>query len=259
MTSRTIAVVGLLAGALLVPGVARADDPPPQQVAPADAESAPNAEAPPAAVRAPSRRRGSTVARIVAPAFARARLDSPRRGTRLSVQTAWAAQPQVLLVLDTTSRRGREWVKVLLPRRPNGSAGWVPRDKVVLERARYWIDVRLGARRVTVYRDGKRVRRVRAVVGAPGTPTPHGLAAVWERNRQPSPRGPLGPWALSLTALSDVLKSFGGGPGRIGIHGHAGASLHDPRGSHGCVRVSNRQIARMAREIPLGTPVRIRR
>jgi lipoprotein-anchoring transpeptidase ErfK/SrfK len=216
----------------------------------------------PPAVDAPSRLHGSTVARIVAPAFARARLSSSRRGWHVSTQTSWSGQPQQLLVLDAAERDGQEWVKVLLPVRPNGSAGWVPRNKVVLSRTRYWIEVRTRARRVTVYRDGARVRGFSAVVGASATPTPHGLAAIYERNRQPDPDGFLGPWALPLTALSDVLESYGGGPGRVAIHGRAGASLRDPLGSarsHGCVRVRNRDVSWLARTIPVGTPVRLRR
>lgn len=201
------------------------------------------------------------VARIVAPTFARARLKSARRGWHISTETAWSRQPQTLLVLDATSRDGREWVEVLLPVRPNGSAGWIPRHKVILRHSRYWIDVRTRSRRVTIYRDGDRVRRFRAVVGAPATPTPHGLAAIYERNPQPDPRAFLGPWALALTALSNVLEDYGGGPGRVAIHGRAGASLLDPLGSarsHGCIRINNRHISWMARKIPPGTPVRIR-
>lgn len=76
----------------------------------------------------------------------------------------------------------------------------VPRDKVLLRRTPYWVDVRTRTRRVTVYREGRRVRRFGAVVGAPGTPTPHALAAIYERNRQPDPSAFLGPRALALTA-----------------------------------------------------------
>jgi L,D-transpeptidase-like protein len=76
--------------------------------------------------------------------------------------------------------------------------------------------------------EGRRVRRFRAVVGAPGTPTPLGLAAIYERNRQPNPGGFLGPWAMPLTIMSNVLENYGGSPGRVGIHGRAGASLLDP-------------------------------
>jgi L,D-transpeptidase catalytic domain len=114
---------------------------------------------------------------------------------------------------------------------------------------------------VLVYRDDKRVRRVRAVIGKPSTPTPRGLAAVYERNRQPDPKAFLGQWVLPLTSHSNVLKNVGGGPGRVGIHGRAGASLDDPLGSarsHGCIRVNKGDIAWMARKLPAGTPVDVR-
>ena len=126
----------------------------------------------------------------------------------------------------------------------------------------YWIEIRTGARLVTIHRHGKRVRRFRAVVGTPATPTPLGLAAIYERNRQPTPGGFLGPWAMPLTIMSRVLENYDGGPGRIGIHGRAGASLADPLGSarsHGCIRITNRHISWMAANIPAGTPVRIRK
>ncbi|MBS1676354.1 MAG: L,D-transpeptidase [Actinobacteria bacterium] len=77
----------------------------------------------------------------------------------------------------------------------------------------------------------------------PSTPTPRGLAAIYERDRQPDPRDFVGTWVLALTARSDVLKHFEGGTGRIGIHGRAGASLLDPLGSarsHGCVAMQRK-------------------
>jgi lipoprotein-anchoring transpeptidase ErfK/SrfK len=228
-------------------------------LAPASATATPPTEGNDAA---PSRARGSTIARIVAPAFARVRPKAVRRGWPLRTQTAWSGQPQRLLVLDSAFRNGRQWMKLLLPVRPNGSAGWVPRDRVALRRTAYWIQVRTDARLVTVYRKGKRVRRFRAVVGAPGTPTPLGLAAIYERNRQPNPGGFLGPWALPLTIMSNVLENYGGGPGRVGIHGRAGASLLDPLGSarsHGCIRIDNDKVSWLAAHVPAGTPVAIRR
>jgi lipoprotein-anchoring transpeptidase ErfK/SrfK len=51
------------------------------------------------------------------------------------------------------------------------------------------------------------------------------------------------------------------GPGRVALHGRAGASLLDPLGtarSHGCVRGDNEHVAWMARELPVGAPVRVR-
>jgi lipoprotein-anchoring transpeptidase ErfK/SrfK len=227
----------------------------------ADASVAPR-ETPALAIAAPSKAGGATVARIVETTKAR-RAPGSAAGTRkVSTQTAWSRQPQTLLALEAATADGREWVKVLLADRPNGSTGWVPRDSVVLERTPYWVDVRTGSRRVTVYRSGRRVRSFRAVVGARRTPTPTGLAAIYERNRQPNPRAFLGPWALSLTSLSNVLESYGGGPGRVAIHGRAGASLKDRLGtarSHGCVRVTNADVSWMAAKVPVGTPVDVRR
>jgi lipoprotein-anchoring transpeptidase ErfK/SrfK len=204
----------------------------------------------------------ATTARVVVATAARRRPAGGRRIWRVATVTAWSGHAQTLLVVDRAVRDGREWLKVLLPIRPVGATGWIPRDKAVLDSTRYRMSLRLSTRRLTVYRDGRPVRRFRAVVGAPGTPTPRGLAAIYERNRQPDPGGFLGPWSLALTAMSDVLESFGGGPGRVAIHGREGASLSDPLGSarsHGCIRIDSGAVAWLARHTPPGTPVRIRR
>ena len=114
------------------------------------------------------------------------------------------------------------------------------------------------ARTVSVYRDGVEELQVKAVIGASVTPTPDGIAAVWESDRQPSANDFLGAWALPLTLLSNVLANFGGGPGRIAIHGRGGSSLENPLGSaasHGCIRIDNSAILWMARRITQGTPV----
>jgi lipoprotein-anchoring transpeptidase ErfK/SrfK len=216
----------------------------------------------PSEIAAPGRAAGATVARIVGRTPARRRLGSARGTTSLSAETAWSHQPQVLLVLGAATRDGREWVKVLLASRPNGSTAWVRRDRVVLATTPYWVEVHIRARTVAVYRAGRRIRTFRAVVGARKTPTPVGLAAIYERNRQPDPRAFLGPWVLSLTIMSDVLENFGGGPGRVALHGRSGASLRDPLGSarsHGCIRLANPKISWLARTLPVGTPVRITR
>ena len=220
------------------------------------------AAAPPAAIAPPSRADGATTARIAATTNARPRPGGRRRVARLTPLTDWSRQAQTLLVLDGAWRAERQWLKVRLPIRPKGVTGWILRSKALLGHTPYWVDLRLRSRRLTVYRDGKRIRSVRAVIGAPGTPTPRGLAAIYERNRQPDPAGFLGPWALSLTALSDVLESYGGGPGRVAIHGRGGASLRDPLGSarsHGCVRIDNGVVDWLARQVTPGTPVDVRR
>jgi lipoprotein-anchoring transpeptidase ErfK/SrfK len=216
----------------------------------------------PKAIRGPTRTRGATIAGIVLSAEARARPDAGRKIWRVSTQTSWSAEPQVLLVLGSAMHHGREWLRVLLPIRPDHSTGWIPRDNVVLLSTRYWVTVDKRARTVTVYRDGKHRLRARAVIGKPATPTPDGLAAIWERDPQPDPHAFLGPWALPLTIFSNVLLNFGGGPGRVAIHGRDGTSLLDPLGhalSHGCIRIDNAPITWMAHHLPQGTPVQITR
>jgi len=211
-------------------------------------------------VVAPARAHGATVARLVLPSVVRDRPAVRAPAERLGAQTTWSGQALRLLVLDAARHGGRAWLRVLLPDRPNGRSGWILRDHALLGRTPYWIDVELGRRRVTVYRDGVRVRRFAAVVGAPATPTPTGLAAVYEVNRQPDPGGFIGPWALALTSLSDVVMEYDGGPGRVALHGRAGASLRVPLGaaaSLGCVRVANREISWLARHVGHGTPVSV--
>ena len=69
--------------------------------------------------------------------------------------------------------------------------------------------------------------------------------------------GSYGPWAFGTSAYSDRLTGWPGG-GVIGIHGTDQPGLIPGRPSHGCVRVPNVAIRRLARLMPVGTPVRIR-
>jgi lipoprotein-anchoring transpeptidase ErfK/SrfK len=175
-------------------------------------------------------------------------------------QTSWSAKPQSLLVLGSARRHGALWLRVLLPIRPDGSSGWIPRNNVQLSVTHYWVEVDKSLRTVRVYGHNRLVKSFRAVVGKPATPTPDGLAAIYEVDHQPDPQGFLGTWALPLTILSNTLHSFGGGPGRIAIHGRGGASLADPLGSarsHGCIRLDDSSVGWLARAIRAGTPVRI--
>lgn len=144
--------------------------------------------------------------------------------------------------------------------RERGARALTTEERSELRITRYWITVDKPSRTVTIYRTGKLIHRYQAVIGKPGTPTPYGLAAIYEIDPQPNPTGFLGPWSLPLTIFSSVLYNFGGGPGRVAIHGRDGASLLDPMGSersHGCIRIDNSAIDWMAMNIPQGTPVQI--
>jgi lipoprotein-anchoring transpeptidase ErfK/SrfK len=219
------------------------------------------AQAAAAHVRAPTSRVAWT-ARITVPTHAYARPGSPRVLVRLDTRAPWAGGPERLLVLGTRrDRHDRRWLKVRLDSRPNDAAGWIRADRAVVTSTPWRAVLDLSARRITVLRAGHVVRRFSAVIGAPGTPTPRGLFAVAEKVRQPSAGGFLGPWALHLTAHSDVLDDYGGGPGRVAIHGRGGASLLDPLGSarsHGCIRIDNDDVRFLARVMVPGAPVRVR-
>jgi lipoprotein-anchoring transpeptidase ErfK/SrfK len=90
-------------------------------------------------------------------------------------------------------------------------------------------------------------------------PTPVGVYFIEEVLRQPDPSGEYGPFAFGLSAYSDVLQSFGGGPGEIGLHGTDVPSSVGSSVSHGCLRVSDTMISELVRLLPLGTPVVINR
>jgi lipoprotein-anchoring transpeptidase ErfK/SrfK len=164
-------------------------------------------------------------------------------------------QPWVFLV---KSRR-RGWDEVYLPRRPNGSTGWVKAAQVVLALDVYRVGVSLSAHMVTVWKNGVVVYRYRAGVGKPSTPTPTGRFYLAELLLQPAPDGEYGPYAFGLSAFSTALSSFGGGPGQIGLHGTNDPAALGTDVSHGCVRIDNAAITRLAHVLPLGTPVTITR
>ena len=203
------------------------------------------------------------LAKIVYPTSARTSPGGDRVISRLGTKARWAGGPNQLLVLE--SRRDaddRLWLRVQLPIRPNFTSGWISADYVRVTRTRMRIEISTRRRTVSVLRSGVLVKRFRAVVGKPATPTPEGRFAVSEIVRQPDPTGFVGPWMLHLTAFSNVLDNFGGGRGRVAIHGRAGASLLDPLGSarsHGCIRVSNAPVRWLAAKMAPGVPVDIRR
>jgi lipoprotein-anchoring transpeptidase ErfK/SrfK len=160
--------------------------------------------------------------------------------------------PLILLVTD--QRPG--WVKALLPVRPNGTQGWVRTSDVTLFQHDYRIVVELGTHRITVFRGFEVVDQEMVGVGTGATPTPGGLYYTEDFVKLTGP-GPYGPYAYGLSGFSNVLTSFGGGPGQLAIHG-----TDDPAGlghnvSHGCIRMSNAGVTKLAGLLPLGVPVQV--
>lgn len=164
----------------------------------------------------------------------------------------------VLPVLGhATSSDGAGWLRVLLPGRPNGHRGWIAERGTEPSTTTLHLVVRTASRRVLVYRSGRLVRTLRAIVGKRSTPTPHGRFFVEESVRMPSGSHG-GPYALALSARSNVLQTFGGGPGQIALHGvrNLGGQLGTAI-SHGCVRLANRSITWLAARVGPGVPVTV--
>nr|WP_210492927.1 L,D-transpeptidase [Patulibacter sp. SYSU D01012] len=228
-------------------------------IAPAAAASSAGADA--ADPLAPTAR-AAHVAHVVVATAVRSAPGGGRPRGRVGTTAPWGGGPVRLLVLASAADdRGVRWLRVRLPERPNDRDGWIREHHVRLGVTRWRLVVAVRRRTLEARHDGRVVRRFRVVVGAPGTPTPTGRFAVAERIRQSS-GSELGSWALHLTAHSDVLDDYGGGPGRVAIHGRAGALLRDPLGtarSHGCVRMDDAAVRWLAARAREGTPVDVRR
>jgi lipoprotein-anchoring transpeptidase ErfK/SrfK len=161
--------------------------------------------------------------------------------------------PLVFLVKS----RGIGWEHVFLPIRPDGSTGWVRDRNVSLAWDRYSLVAHLKTHTLVLRRNGRVAARFPVAVGRSVLPTPTGRYYIVELLKQPNPNGAYGPYAFGTSAFSKVLYHFGGGPGQIGIHGtnEHGSIGHSV--SHGCIRLRNRDIVRLAHLLPLGTPVTI--
>ena len=165
---------------------------------------------------------------------------------------------RTVLPVIGAANASNDWVRVALPGRPNGREGWIRTEGTRFTSTEWHITLRLSTRRVTAYRDGAVVRRFRAVIGAPSTPTPSGRFFVEEALATPGHAG--GPFALATSARSNVLQEFAGGPGQIALHGTAGlAGAPGSAVSHGCIRLSTRAITWLARRIGGGVPLTVTR
>ena len=166
-------------------------------------------------------------------------------------------RPEVYLALR--SRRdaaGRLWIQIRVPMRPNGRTGLVSREALGTLHAvstSLVIDKRLF--RATLRRDGRVIWTAPIGHGAPGTPTPAGHFYIRELLHNAFGSSLYGPWAFGTSAYSRLSEWPGGGV--IGIHGTNAPQLIPGRPSHGCIRLPNAAISKLADLMPIGTPIRI--
>jgi lipoprotein-anchoring transpeptidase ErfK/SrfK len=158
-----------------------------------------------------------------------------------------------------TTAKSAGWLRVMLPRRPNGSTGWIRRDQVDLMPLRNRVEVDLSSRELTLFELDRVVRRWPVTVGGPNTPTPTGRFYITVKLKPPAiSRRAYGAFALGLSAYSNVYDQFGTGDGQIALHGTDHPAAIGRTVSHGCVRLDNQAIIKLAGDLPLGTPVAIR-
>ena len=181
-----------------------------------------------------------------------------RRVTELSDARPITGERTVLPVLaGATDAHGLRWLKVLLPGRPNGHTGWIEQRATTPSVTHWQITVSLSARTVTVFYAGHAVNTFSAVVGKPTTPTPTGSFFV-EENVTLTPEQSGAPYALALSARSNALQEFDGGPGQTALHGIANiGGIPGTAVSHGCVRLTTADITWLAARITPGVPVTI--
>jgi lipoprotein-anchoring transpeptidase ErfK/SrfK len=149
------------------------------------------------------------------------------------------------------------WIKVRLPVLPNGMVGWVPR-RALGAYAAVRTHLVVDRKRLTAVldREGKPTFSALVGVGKAASPTPRGRFAA--RSKLTRYRSPFyGPVAFGTTARSPVLTDWPAG-GFVGIHGTDRPDLIPGRISHGCIRMRNDDILRLARLLPIGTPLTIR-
>ena len=259
---RSLATVVTLLGCLAIaPSFAHAQD---ADVAAANGAGAPSIPAAPAPAVTPDSTFRPTptlvhVARLVTKVGV---YKKPGGLNAVKVISPWISSTGNPVVLDVMERvvdpAGTGWLRVLLPSRPNGSTGWIREANTIVSTDTTHVVISLKRHTLTVFRKGKVIKRLGVALGAPATPTPKGHFAIYQKVREPS-YSPLGPWALHLTAHSNVLFEFAGGPGRVAIHGARGTlwATAGTNPSHGCIRVPDPNINKIAPLVRPGTPVDI--
>ncbi|MEA2248123.1 MAG: hypothetical protein QOH46_2652 [Solirubrobacteraceae bacterium] len=180
-----------------------------------------------------------------------------RKVTRLRLLTE-DRFPELYVVLSrwVDPANGNVWLRIRLPRRPNGSKGWVPQAALSSMTVTHkMIEVDKRRLRLRVFDHGKVVMTARIGVGKAGTITPSGRFYVREKFHVKGV--PLyGPRAIGTSAYAPTLSDWPGG-GVVGLHGTNQPGLIPGRPSHGCIRLRNRDILRLYRLAERGTPIDI--
>lgn len=161
--------------------------------------------------------------------------------------------PLAFVVLQEEGDR----LEVELPERPNGSTGWIEKDGVTTQTHDFHITVTLADFNIKVFQGDEVILDAPVGVAADNTPSPGGVYFTTSLLQPPDPDSVYGTYAYGLSAFSEVLESFSGGPGQLGIHGTNDDASIGTQVSHGCIRMHNSDIEQLVPVLPVGVPVTI--
>ena len=180
-----------------------------------------------------------------------------RAVTTLETMTGDGTQNLVLVLSSVRVKGNVMWYRVRLPILPNNSTGYV---RAAYLGTLYTVHTHLYVDRArltaTLMRDGKPVFKTGVGVGRSYWPTPRGEFYV--RSKLTDFGDPVyGPIAFGTSARSAVLTDWPGG-GFVGIHGTNQPEILPGEVSHGCIRLKNAAILKLASLMPVGTPLTVR-
>lgn len=177
---------------------------------------------------------------------------------RLTPTTYWGTSTLVLALSRTGGLESRSWTKVRLPESPHDATAWVRTEALSsLQAVHTWLRIDRKRFTATLIRNRRAVFRAPIGVGLPQWPTPAGEYVIEVRITPTEADTAYGAMAFGTSAHSSVLTEWPNN-GQVGIHGTNEPWLIPGRVSHGCIRLRNRDILRLARLMPVGTPVTIR-
>lgn len=125
------------------------------------------------------------------------------------------------------------------------------------------LEIRLSNRRVTLYRGDKAVKTYPIAVGRPGWETPTGTFQVRQMLRNPAwvhplKKGVLIPGGDPENPLGRYWIGFWtDGKNWIGFHGTPNPKSVGTPASHGCIRMYNKDIEELFKQVSLGTEVKV--
>jgi hypothetical protein len=185
---------------------------------------------------------------------------SNRPGGRARLRVGAVTEFGSQRVMPVAARRG-DWLGVVTTERPNNRLAWLRRGSRALRmrRTRRSLHADLSARTITLRKGGRRIHRLTVAIGRPGSETPTGRFAVTDKIAG-SRFGPYyGCCILALSGHQTNLPPGWTGGNRLAIHGTDSPSTIGAAASAGCLRAGDGDLQVLMREVPLGTPVFIRR